>query len=485
MLWRLLMTRFSIPRLLSLILPLSLPFPLPAQAQNPLAPKEQALAAGECQQGLELYKTRLNLEINPQTGQLQGTFSAELQNPYSKPITQSCLVLNAGLEIKSLSLPGLKQILKEPAQADTPVAYRLIANKPLAPGARQKLSLSYTGKIQGPPKFGRIQPEDVFLTAQSFFYPRFEKAWKRYCELDVQVTLPKGYLPVLSGALEPPRLNQGVYLAPLDTNCGFQSDHGFDLAAAPFQTHDQGAVRIYYRQNKSLSPAELQTLHQEFSATLEALNKQFGSHAATQFNLVENKREDLGGMAKVNTIFLSDKYFGKPATVAPNQYSYFKQVLKDESRVASEFDYYRRTVIAHEGAHLFVNYFFDYDKPWVAEGLPEFVSLGVLASQGNKTDLERKLAEYRRIWQQIPNRPLPALNQATLDTQIGSLSNYNGTPLALWNIWQARGDGFWPLWQSWLADHKKPLLYQSFKAHFQLSPSESAQFETGFDPTGL
>jgi len=466
------------------VLLLSMPL-APAFAQTPVPIQEQPLAEAECSQGLDLNQAQLVLSLDPESGKLQGRYTATLQNPANKPVAQACFALNPGLQIDSLELPGLRQILKEPADGNNPLAYRLIPHQPMAPGASQHLNLSFSGQIQSQAKFGRIQPDDVFLTAQSFYYPRFERAQRRDCQLDVQVRLPQGYLPVLSGTQAASVLSNGAHQAQLQTVCGFKNEQGFDLAAARYAVSESGNIRVYHRPAKQMSAAQLQTITQELSSALTALSSQFGQHTSGSFSLVETTREDLGGMGKANTVFLSDKYFGQPETVAPNQYDYFKQQLQDEARVTEEFSFYRRTVIAHEAAHLFVNYFYDYNLPWFAEGLPEFASLGALNTLGHKADLNRKLAEYRRIWQQIPNRPLPALNQASLGSQLGYLANYHGTPLALWSLWQARGESFWPTWKTWLAQRDKPLNYEGFKAHFKLSETESAIFEQGFEPEGL
>jgi len=457
----------------------------PAIAQMPIPIQEQSLAEGECSQGIELNQARLLLELDPQNGKLQGRYTATLQNPFSQPLAQACFVLNPGLKVERIEMSGLNSILKEPIDGDNPLAYRLIPQQPIAPGASQQLSMNFSGQIQSQAKFGRIQPDDVFLTAQSFYYPRFERAHRRYCPLDVHVKLPQGYLPVLSGTLQTPILSGETHQSNLETVCGFKNEHGFDLAAARYAVGGSGNIRVYHRPGKQMPAAELKTIAQELSETLAALKTQFGPHTASSFSLVETNREDLGGMGKANTVFLSDKYFGRPETAAPQQYVHFKQKFKDEAQVAEELAFYRRTVIAHEAAHLFVNHFYDYDKPWFAEGLPEFASLGVLETLGRKAYLERKLVDYRRLWQQIPNRPLPALNQAGLNSQLGYLANYQGTPLALWGLWQARGEGFWPSWKAWLAQRDRPLNYAGFKAHFKLNEAESARFEKGFEPEGL
>lgn len=469
------------------ILALGLPLILLAvpEAQASVAIQEQALADGECSQGLELSDARLVLSLDPDSGKLQGIYTATLQNPFTKPVDHACFVLNPGIKLDSLELPGLRMVLKEPVQGDNPLAYRLQTEQAFAPGSSRQLSLSYSGQIQSPPKFGRIKADDIFLTAQSFFYPRFERAYRRYCPLDTLVRLPQGYLPVLSGAKHVPQLSGRGFGSSLETVCGFKNEHGFDLAAARYTVTQSDNLNIYHRPGKQLTESDLKGMAQELRETLSALGTQFGPHTASQFSLVESNREDLGGMGKTNTIFLSDKYFGKPETFAAGQFGYFKQLLKDDARVAEEFAFYRRTVMAHEGAHLFVNYFYDYDKPWFAEGLPEFASLGVLQTLGRKADLDRKLAEYRRIWQQVGKQPLPALNQAGLNSQLGYLANYQGTPLALWSLWQSRGEAFWPSWQQWLAARDKPLSYEGFKTHFQLTEAESSRFEKAFEPEGL
>ncbi|PIQ23635.1 hypothetical protein COW36_07915 [bacterium (Candidatus Blackallbacteria) CG17_big_fil_post_rev_8_21_14_2_50_48_46] len=466
---------------LTLIVTLALN-PMISQANATVPITEAVMAEGECSQGIELLDAQLILDVDPDKGRLKGRYTAVLKNPFAKPLAQACFVLNPGLKIDRIEIKGLKSLLKEPTQGASPLAYRLIPQQPFASDSSQQLSLQFSGPIIAQPKFGRILPDDVFLSSQSFFYPRFDRAQNRYCPLNLQIKVPQGYLPVPSGAKQFPVLSGDTYHASIETACGFRNEQGFDLASARYAVNETGPLRIYHRLGKQVSKAELVTMSAEFKDMFKALGDQFGPHTATHFNLVETNREDLGGMGKVNTVFLSDKYFGQAEKVAPAQYSFFKQQFGDPDRITKEFAFYRRTVLAHECAHLFINHFYDYDKPWFAEGLPEFTSLEALLATGHKSDVERKLAEYHQIWRQVPTRPLPAINQASLDSQLGYRVNYYGTPLALWVLRQNRRDTFNALWKAWLSDRNKALTYAYFKASFNLSPTESAYFEKAFEP---
>lgn len=457
--------------------------PGPAQAAPSFA--EKPLADGECAQALELDWTALEMGLDPNQGQISGEFQTVVQNFSQRPVAQICFALNPGLKIHKLELKGLDSAAKTPPDGTAPLIYRLKLKQPLAPHVTEHLKLSYRGPIQSAPKFGRVRPDDVFLTAQTSFYPRFERASQRRCPMELLLHVPKEYLAVASGSMAEQK--NGELHTALESICGTQNDFGFDLSAARYEYTVIPPVRIFHRGRADAR--QIQEMGFRFKSLLQALEKQFGTHSFARFNLVETNREDLGGMAKTNTVFLSDKYFGSPEKVAPAQFAYFKQLLGDAAQVGAEFGFYQRSVMAHEMAHLFVNYFYDYDQPWAAEGLPEFAGLTALASTGPRADVERKLKAYRQVWeqtrQQMPKQALPALNQAQLDDPLGYSVNYQGTPLVLYNLSQSHGESFWKNWRGWLGDRQHGLLYQNLKSRLQLSPAEAAQFETAFDPTNL
>lgn len=444
--------------------------------------RDMDMQAGECEESIELHQPQLSLHVEPATGMLTGDFQVTLVNPYTRPLSQACFVLNTGLTVENLEFEGLRELRREPPDREMPLAYRLIPEMPFAPGSRHLLQLRYWGKIAAQPKFGRIAPDNVFLTSQTFFYPRFERAYRRYCPMQVQAVLPEGYLPVLSGDRQM-KQDGPIYAAEIETVCGLRNEQGFDLAAARYKVFETEKLHIYHHPDK-LRPEQLQQLANEQLALIQTLGEQFGPHGIGRYQLVETNREDLGGMAKANTVFLSNKHFGDPKTVAPAQFDHFSKLPGGVAGVPAEFAFYRRGVLAHESAHLYVNHYYDLDKPWMTEGLPEFASLRALAAIGDKAGHDRKLADYRKTWAQIPNRPLPALNEARLEGQLHYLANYQGTPLLLWAMSQTRPD-FWPRWRDWFADRSKPLSYEGFKSHFKLTPAEAARFETAFEPEGL
>lgn len=462
---------------------LALWLPSPVQAAPDFA--EKPLADGECAQAVDLDWTALEMGFDPDQGLIDGEFQTVVQNLSHQPVAQICFALNPGLKIRKLALKGLDSAAKTPPEGASPLVYRLKLKPPLAPHLTQQLKLSYSGPIQSAPKFGRIRPDDVFLTAQTGFYPRFERASQRRCPMELLLHVPKDYRAVASGSMAEQK-NGEIHTA-LESICGTQNDFGFDLSAARYAYTVIPPVRIFHRGRADAK--QLQEMGFRFKSLLQALEKQFGTHSFARFNLVETHREDLGGMAKTNTVFLSDKYFGPPDKVAPAQFAYFKQLLGDAAQAGAEFGFYQRSVMAHEMAHLFVNYFYDYDQPWAAEGLPEFAGLTALASLGQRADAERKLKAYRQVWeqtrQQMPQQSLPPLNQARLDDPLGYLVNYQGTPLLLYSLSQSHGESFWKTWRGWLADRQHPLLYQNLKSWLKLTPAEAAQFETAFDPAKL
>jgi hypothetical protein len=461
---------------------LSLPA-ISAEVKIPI--REQSLSAQDCLDTFVLSETQLSLSLNPSTGELRGDYQTILTNTSQEPLKQVCFVLNSGLKLTQMTISGVQEVLKEPAEGDAPLAYRLMPQTPFAPQSSHHLSLAYTGKVQAKSKFGHILPQDVFLTAQTFFYPRFEKALERFCPLQVKVKLPEAFVPVLSGARHvqiqsTAPTGEKTYQIGLESLCGLGNEQGFDLAAHDFQVFEAPNLKFYSARKKALNKTFFQPLTAEIQAILDVLAGQFGPHHEAPFQIVETLREDLGGMAKGNTIFLSDKYFGSPDSVAPQQYAYFKQ-QKGLAEIDNEFRFYRQAVLAHEGAHLFFNLYYDYDQPWFAEGLPEFASLAVLKDLNEPAVVTRKLNEYCQVWKRNTQRPLPALNQARLSEQAGYLVNYYGTPLALWKMSLSRPD-FWLQWKKWLSLRDKALSYAQFSEYFKLSSAERALFELAFMP---
>lgn len=300
--------------------------------------------------------------------------------------------------------------------------------------------------------------------------------------------LPPGYLPVASGLRQKPQNSPTGFVLSPEGLCGLRNEDGIDLIAAPFQVRENAWLRLYERPtttDSALSPERFKQLSGEFASLLTALEKQFGEHDFVNFQVVAVPRDDLGGMAKHNTVFLSDKYFGEPAEVAPQAWAYFRQHTGSDGGAEAEFNFYRRTVLAHESAHLFLNRF-DGDSPWMAEGLAEFTGVASLLISEQTEVAQRRLAEHRASWQPTPPQTLPGLNQAALNSADGYRVNYQGTPLVLWELAQRRGDAFWPIWRDWLSDRSQTQLrYADFQTRFQLSTSESAWFEQAFAPAEL
>lgn len=358
---------------------------------------ERPFTASDCLQSVDLSETRLQLQIDPETGRLNGSYSSLLYNRSAQALNAPCFVLNSGLELESVAQPALESLHRETRQGNNPLLYRAQLKRPLAPGASLRLQLHYGGSIQATPKFGRIQPQDVLLTAQSFFYPRFERGTQRMCPLALTVNLPKTYLPVASGTRQKPQTSPAGFVLSPEGLCGLRNEDGIDLIAAPFQLRENAWLRLYERPAtpvQALSPQRFARLSGEFASLLSALEKQFGEHDFVSFQLVATPRDDLGGMAKHNTVFLSEKHFGEPAEVTPQAWAHFTQKTGSESAAEAEFDFYRRTVLAHESAHLFLNRL-DGDSPWMAEGLAEFTGLASLLISEQAPVAQRRLAEHR------------------------------------------------------------------------------------------
>ncbi|MGV3524081.1 MAG: hypothetical protein ACO1RX_07650 [Candidatus Sericytochromatia bacterium] len=461
---------------------------LSGSAQSAPALHERPFTASDCRQGVDLSETRLQLKIDPETGRLDGSYSSLLHNRSDQALSAPCFVLNPGLELQAIAQPLLESLEREPPQGNNPLLYRAQLKRPLAPGASLRLQLHYAGTLQATPKFGRIQPEDILLTAQSFFYPRFERGTQRACPVALTVSLPKAYLPVASGTRQKAQTSPAGFVLSPEGLCGLRNEDGIDLIAAPFQLRENAWLRLYERPatpDQALSSQRFARLSGEFASLLSALEKQFGEHDFVSFQLVATPRDDLGGMAKHNTVFLSEKHFGEPAKVAPQAWAYFTQRTGSESAAEAEFDFYRRTVLAHESAHLFLNRL-DGDSPWMAKGLAEFTGVASLLISEQADVAQRRLAEHRGSWRNAQPEGLPALNDAQLNSESGYRVNYQGTPLVFWEMAQRRGDAFWPLWRDWLSERRSgPLRYTDFKAHFQLNARESAWFEQAFAPAEL
>lgn len=431
-----------------------------------------------------LISGNLALEIMPDSGTLKGSADYLIENPENRPADKIFFGLNPGLEIKKavISNDFIKSINRENINGDSPLGYLVYPQKAIPPKGQISLRIEFQGKIAANYKFGRIMENDIFLSSGSFFYPRFEINSLRKSQLNVSFTVPAGYIPVTQADnLKAENLPDGkvLFKGKVFNINGLNNDQGINLACAKYQKTGKENLEIYYLGKPD--PEFMDYMQNFEEKTIISLKRLFGSHDYHKFIIAEVARDDIGGMGSGNVIFLSDKNFGNHQVKSVNHYKYFKAKLHDEILVKNEFRYYLRNVLAHESVHLFFNYFYTYNKPWFAEGFPEFLSLLALEEAGDKGDINRKLSEYRQALKVVKNNnPIP-LNKAELNDPTGYLLNYWGTPLVLYRVRKERGEDFGH--QLFKALEKKPgsITYEEIVKTFDLSLEEKNNFEKGFD----
>jgi hypothetical protein len=426
----------------------------------------------------DLISGDISLEFNIEKESLSGKGNFIIENTNKNPISSTFFVLNSGLSINEISITGssISETIKEKITDNSPVGYVIYFDKPIKQNQKVNLGISYKGNLLSKYKFGRIKDNDIFLTSQTYFYPRFEKINTKFSKISLKVSVPNDYIPVTQS--DKILNDNNLYSFEINNINGLKNDNGFSLAIAKYKLYKQMNLSIYYKDEtdskllKYISDFEVKSL-----STLEEL---FGKHDYKNFNIAEVNRDDLGGMASANTIFLSNKNFGDYINKSKSQYDYFKSLNKNDEEIKQEYLYYLRNVLAHESVHLFFNYFFSYDKPWFAEGFPEFISLKVLSQNIDKNDINRKLYEYDKNITSLKKDKLPSLNNAFLNTNEGYFINYWGTPLVFNKLVQKYPEDFDKNIKKFLNRNKSDLTYNYFKEVFNLDKTFLDVFEKEF-----
>lgn len=435
---------------------------------------------------IDLISGDINIEFFTDQEKIVASTNLVLKNSTNKEISKVFFILNSGLNIENIEINNskIKEVIKEKSNETDPLGYVIFLENPLLPNKSVNLKINYSGKIFSKYKFGRIKENDIFLTSQTFFYPRFEKSQKVMSNISLNVTVPNEYT-VISQSEDFNLKKQGnklIFSSNINNLNGLNNDNGINLASAKYNVYKSNNISIYYRDKTDKSLLEYMTKFE--TSAISSLTNIFGKHDYKKFNIVEVNREDLGGMATSNTIFISDKNFGDYKNKSKLHYEYFKkQNNNDENKVNDDFKYYLRNTLAHESSHLFFNYFYTYDSPWFGEGFPEFISLKILDDFGVNNDLKRKIEDYEKSINSLKDNVLPPLNEAFLNSSAGYILNYYGTPLTIYKIWESQGNNFWTKLNSLLKDDfylGKTITYNDFKNKFELQNDITSIFEKEF-----
>lgn len=328
---------------------------------------ERELNESDFSEKTDILAGSLNLEIQPENNSLKGEIKYLLKNTAHSGLNKILFVLNSGLKINKINLEGaeIKELIKEKTSEGEPVAYVIYLNKPGTINQNIKMEIEYQGSIISNYKFGRILDNDVFLSSKSFFYPRLEKLEQKTSDFELKISVPDNYT-VISQSDNFHKENKNgkkIFRSKLKHYNGIDNENGLYLSAARYKEYKKENINIFYLESDN---QQLEYIADFEKKSLKSLSEVFGKHKSQRFNIVQVNRDDLGGMATVNTIFLSGKHF----LISKNdpQYTYFKKAFEDEKKIMDEYRYYLRNVLAHESVHLFFNNVYDYDKAWFIGG---------------------------------------------------------------------------------------------------------------------
>ncbi|MFN4152984.1 MAG: hypothetical protein ACK4IX_18715, partial [Candidatus Sericytochromatia bacterium] len=189
----------------------------------------------------------ISLDFNIEKEFLSGKANFVIENTNKTPISSTFFVLNSGLSINELSITGasISETIKEKTTDDSPVGYVIYFDKPIKQNQKVNLGISYKGNIISKYKFGRIKDNDIFLTSQTYFYPRFEKVNTKFSKINLKVSTPKDYIPVTQS--DKTSNDNNLYSFEINNLNGLKNDNGFNLAIAKYNLYKKDNLSIYYK----------------------------------------------------------------------------------------------------------------------------------------------------------------------------------------------------------------------------------------------